>query len=264
MQRTYTIKEFEKVTGVSAHTLRYFDKVGLLSPARLENGYRTYSLKQVSIAEFITLLQQAMFSNSEIKEILSNYNSQQTIDSLKVNQKKLRDEIINLRRSYSFIKEHISYLEQLSSVREKLNVPFIEEAEEREVGLVQPKLIRDIVDFFDTVDEIILEPTWPHFFTHGMLIDTEKVTEEGYPLETMYVENSKVAKTHSYTIPAGRYLCMYCDQSMENNPHGIELIRYAQQTGFQYETSLYIEKVSGPVIEKRKQDFLVKLMLKEK
>lgn len=57
---------------------------------------------------------------------------------------------------------------------------------------------------------------------------------------------------------------MYCDQSMENNPHGIELIRYAQQTGFQYETSLYIEKVSGPVIEKRKQDFLVKLMLKEK
>lgn len=87
MQRTYTIKEFEKVTGVSAHTLRYFDKVGLLSPARLENGYRTYSLKQVSIAEFITLLQQAMFSNSEIKEILSNYNSQQTIDSLKVNQK---------------------------------------------------------------------------------------------------------------------------------------------------------------------------------
>ncbi|MBY8244239.1 MerR family transcriptional regulator [Vibrio fluvialis] len=264
MQRTYTIKEFEKVTGVSAHTLRYFDRVGLLSPARLDNGYRTYSLKQVSIAEFITLLQQAMFSNAEIKEILSNYNSQQTIESLKVNQKKLRDEIINLRRAHGFISEHIAYLEQLTSVRDKLNIPFIEQTKSRTVGLVQPDLVRDIVDFFDTVDEIILEPTWPHFFTHGMLVDTRKVTEAGYPLETMYVENSKVAKVHSHTIPAGRYLCMYCDQSMEDNPHAIELIRHAQQTGFHYEPFLYIEKVSGPVIEKRKQDFLVKLMLKEK
>lgn len=73
MQRTYTIKELEKVTGVSAHTLRYFDKVGLLCPRRGENGYRIYSLKQVSIAEGIILLQKAMFSNAGIKELLNDY-----------------------------------------------------------------------------------------------------------------------------------------------------------------------------------------------
>ena len=53
MERTYRINQFEKVTGVSAHTLRFFDKIGLLSPARSENGYRVYSLEQVSIAEMI-------------------------------------------------------------------------------------------------------------------------------------------------------------------------------------------------------------------
>lgn len=59
MQRSYTIKQFEKVTGVSAHTLRYFDKVGLLSPQREPNGYRRYSVAQVAQAEMIVLLQQA-------------------------------------------------------------------------------------------------------------------------------------------------------------------------------------------------------------
>ena len=70
MGRTYGIKQFEKVTGVPAHTLRFFDKIGLLSPARSDNGYRVYSLDQVSIAEIIVLLQKALFSNAEIKEIL--------------------------------------------------------------------------------------------------------------------------------------------------------------------------------------------------
>ena len=37
------INEVSKITGVSLRTLHYYDKIGLLVPAKLENGYRVYS-----------------------------------------------------------------------------------------------------------------------------------------------------------------------------------------------------------------------------
>ena len=264
LQRTYTIKEFEKVTGISAHTLRYFDKVGLLSPIRGENGYRIYSLEQVSIAEVITLLQKAMFSNAEIKELLENYNSQHTIDSLKTNQKKLRSKIVDLRKAHKFLIEHIDYLEHLTVIRQQLNKPFVQWQDERAVGLIQPDNVRDIVDLFDAGDNIIHDPTWPHFCTHGILVATDQICETGYPLQTMYVMQRKVIKTSPFTFPAGNYLTMYCAHSMEDNRYAYALLNYAKQTGFDYLPYLLIEQVSGPVIEKQKEDFLVKMMLPHK
>lgn len=37
------INEVSKITGVSLRTLHYYDKIGLLVPTKLENGYREYS-----------------------------------------------------------------------------------------------------------------------------------------------------------------------------------------------------------------------------
>lgn len=43
MQDHYTIQEIVERTGVSAHTLRYYERIGLLDPvARGENGHRRY------------------------------------------------------------------------------------------------------------------------------------------------------------------------------------------------------------------------------
>jgi DNA-binding transcriptional MerR regulator len=40
---TYTIKEIADLAGVTTRTLRYYDEIGLLSPADTgENGYRYY------------------------------------------------------------------------------------------------------------------------------------------------------------------------------------------------------------------------------
>lgn len=264
MQRTYTIKEFEHVTGISAHTLRYFDKVGLLSPTRQANGYRIYSLKQIAIAEVITLLQKAMFTNSEIKELIGNYKSPQTIDALKTNQKKLRDEIISLRNTYKFLNNHIDYLESLIEIRECINEPFMEWQDERVVGLIEPRNIRDIVDFFDAGDDVLNNSSWQFFCTHGMIINVNKVTEKGYPLEKMYVDHDKLTKMNPFIIPGRNYLSMYCPKSMEDNPNVNKLIEYAKHKGFDYESYMFIEQVSGPVIEKNKPDFLVKIMLGEK
>ncbi|WP_331658005.1 MerR family DNA-binding transcriptional regulator [Lacrimispora sp.] len=44
----YTINKLAKLAGVSTRTLRYYDELGLLSPARVSsNGYRIYGQKEI-------------------------------------------------------------------------------------------------------------------------------------------------------------------------------------------------------------------------
>ena len=48
-----TIKELEALTGLSRANIRFYEKEGLLSPLRRENGYREYTEEDVQ-----TLLRQ--------------------------------------------------------------------------------------------------------------------------------------------------------------------------------------------------------------
>lgn len=57
MDRTYTIKEAAEATGVSAHTLRYYERIGLLEPVGREtNGRRFYSEGDIYSVRFLTML----------------------------------------------------------------------------------------------------------------------------------------------------------------------------------------------------------------
>lgn len=43
----YTIKEISQMAGISTRTLRYYDEIGILKPARLNSsGYRIYGKKK--------------------------------------------------------------------------------------------------------------------------------------------------------------------------------------------------------------------------
>ena len=54
----YTIQEYSQITGVETSTLRYWDDIGLFSPAMRnpDNNYRYYSLSQITSLNFITVL----------------------------------------------------------------------------------------------------------------------------------------------------------------------------------------------------------------
>lgn len=67
-----TVKEVSKLTGVSIRTLQYYDKIGLLKPAKYtESGYRLYDEKALEMLQQILLFKELEFPLKEIKEILS-------------------------------------------------------------------------------------------------------------------------------------------------------------------------------------------------
>ncbi|TNJ67779.1 MerR family transcriptional regulator [Paenibacillus hemerocallicola] len=70
-QRTYTIKQFAALTGVSEDTLRYYEKIGLLPFAmRKNNGHRYYSAEDEERVMVLLCLKKAGMSLEEISPFM--------------------------------------------------------------------------------------------------------------------------------------------------------------------------------------------------
>ena len=69
---TYTIGEFAEKTGLSTHTLRYYEKEGLLySINRKSNGLREFSDKDLSLLNIILCLKATGMSIGNIKQYVN-------------------------------------------------------------------------------------------------------------------------------------------------------------------------------------------------
>lgn len=110
-----TIKEFAKLCEAEPHTLRYYDSVGLLKPARVDehSGYRHYNEDQAADFVKIKNLQRADFSIDEIKKLLKK-DDRAVCAALEVKiaetEARLR-EIQAIRRSYQT---------EMSEIRKKI------------------------------------------------------------------------------------------------------------------------------------------------
>jgi len=64
-----TINDLERLLDMPRATIRYYEREGLISPPRMENGYRDYSAEDVRALERIRLLRVLDCSVAEIREI---------------------------------------------------------------------------------------------------------------------------------------------------------------------------------------------------
>jgi DNA-binding transcriptional MerR regulator len=68
MTRKFSIQQVAEKTGLSIHTLRYYEKVGLLAPIqRASNGHRRYSLEDITWLEFLVRLRETGMSIQKVR-----------------------------------------------------------------------------------------------------------------------------------------------------------------------------------------------------
>ncbi|MFA7559950.1 MAG: MerR family transcriptional regulator [Sphaerochaeta sp.] len=78
----YTSNQVTIISGVSARTLRYYDEIGLLKPARIApTGYRIYLQAQLDTLQQILLYREMEFPLKEIKKLLTatDYNREHAL-----------------------------------------------------------------------------------------------------------------------------------------------------------------------------------------
>jgi len=76
MSVTVTIGEAAQRSGVPAKTIRYYESIGLIRPARAENKYRAYGDNEVETLRFIHRARDLGFSLKEVDALLALYRDQ--------------------------------------------------------------------------------------------------------------------------------------------------------------------------------------------
>lgn len=69
----YTIGEVAQLLGVSAHTLRYYEKENIILPDRNEYGERKYSESHLQWLKFVLKLKETQMPIAKIKEYAHLY-----------------------------------------------------------------------------------------------------------------------------------------------------------------------------------------------
>lgn len=71
------VKQASGQTGLPAKTLRYYEEIGLIRPARARNGYRDYDETDVSKLAFVARARSLGFSLDDCRQLVSLYEDRQ-------------------------------------------------------------------------------------------------------------------------------------------------------------------------------------------
>ena len=214
----FTIGEISSLLGLSSHTLRYYDKIGLVRPAIVneQNSYRMYSYDQLFTLEHIRNLQQLGFSLDQIKAIFSDPTTATIRGYLEERVKDLEKSIRELSLIRDTVSCSLKFYRQLEDGLPP-GIPFVS-AEEKRWLFAEP-----------------YGPDEPLMGSAGYRLTIEIRKKEygelcflrhiGYILDYAAFLEGKIVPTHYFMfldrapafpvskvmeLPAGRYLCHRC------------------------------------------------------
>ncbi len=107
----YTVQKLSQMAGISTRTLRYYDEIGILKPARINSsGYRIYGQTEVDRLQQIMLYREMGVNLEIIQDILSS----KTFDELAA----LKDHLVKLLAQRQQIDMLITNVEKTIESRE--------------------------------------------------------------------------------------------------------------------------------------------------
>ncbi|GGA81461.1 MerR family transcriptional regulator [Ornithinibacillus halotolerans] len=115
----YTVNKLAKISGVSGRTLRYYDKIGLLKPARVNSsGYRIYGQKEVDLLQQILFYRELEVSLEDIKEIIHQPDFDRKL-ALKNHYEELKDKRARLDKIMATVEKTIASIEGGNPMQDK-------------------------------------------------------------------------------------------------------------------------------------------------
>lgn len=125
----FTIGEVSKSTNIPISTLRYYDKVGLLSPAfkNDDTNYRYYTPMQIITLKVINHMRHLGFSIEYIKSHFENMDYEHTLQLFEKVLLETKLEIKKLKNTEKELVESWNKFKENFQLEKKVGIPFIDE-----------------------------------------------------------------------------------------------------------------------------------------
>lgn len=134
--------ELAQMLGITKQTVIYYDKIGLISPAkRGEKDYRYYTLEQADELDSILTFRNLGVSINTLKEYLRIKNPESCIKMLREQKERVNLEIQKLDKIRRKIDGRSRLLEQVLGVKDFEKIEFSQETQE--VYMIEPCMEKD-------------------------------------------------------------------------------------------------------------------------
>ena len=115
----YTVQKLGQLAGISTRTLRYYDEIGLLKPARINSsGYRIYGAAEVDRLQQILFYRELGVNLESIKDIMTSPTFDGT-NALRVHREKLLEKRAQLDTLINNVDKSIRQTERKISMTDK-------------------------------------------------------------------------------------------------------------------------------------------------
>lgn len=247
MQKLLTIGLFSKITNISIKSLRYYERIGIFSPAYIDEktGYRYYSFSQIYIIDAIRFCLELDIPLKTFKSFLSEdkthiyYNKLLEYGSAVAQQKlkKLKEQTEMLNFVQKEIVRSENCLQQTKPEKHFL---------EKKHCLIFPyEGQRDTTAYNKCLTNILIqisENGWKGGYEIGLLSVLNKEGKKQYIYAEFLPQGKKIsAKTDNILVfPAGEYLCQTTPRSFIHQAEEVfakEIRRH--DTVYFFETELF-------------------------
>ena len=122
------ISDVAKDSGLPAKTIRYYEDIGLIAPARGANGYRSFSETDVHKLRFLARSRALGFSIEDCRALLALYeNDQRASSEVKSIARRHLDEIAAKIADLRALEATLGHLVETCSGDDKPNCPILED-----------------------------------------------------------------------------------------------------------------------------------------
>ena len=244
--RRLTIGQMTKLNHISEQVLRRYDRIGLFSPSiRGENGYRYYDIQQSAQLDIIQYLKSLGIPLKEIKRQLSEEDLSTIEAALQEKQRQTEGEIRRLKCQYRALERTLE-----SFARYRAAPP---DGTFR-LEYIGPRLMYAL----DTGENFYAHgPAISLFYENSLRVLQDSLLKDGLPLSYfcnagtllgqedflqgrlystvvfVFVDEEFVPNTLTAPVPAGNYLCLYCDDSRREAEYILRLRDYAKSAGYE-------------------------------
>ncbi len=121
MDTHLSIQQVAERTGLSTHTLRYYERIGLIHPVgRASSGHRQYSASDVGWLDFMRCLRSTGMPIREVKRYAELFaEGDRTLTErralLEAHRRRIEESMRELAKDLDAIKYKIAYYEQLEA-----------------------------------------------------------------------------------------------------------------------------------------------------
>jgi DNA-binding transcriptional MerR regulator len=267
------VGEMAKQANINPKTLRYYDEIGLLKPAKInrETGYRYYTEGQRLLLHNILHLREMQIPIEKIKIFLSNKSLNDVLTMFN-EQKKIADEMIfKLQNIRYHIDRNIEYFNLLVNNELTPGVVSVKEIAERKALVMEGRTKEN--EYYIGLHEKLCKEVKINLvdFSWGQLgrcmsmnLEESKEYTQYHKVFIVYDDLSGRLEDSSYykALPQGTYLSIYVDKYQNNTAEMYHrLVQFCREEHYRMMDDAFEIALSGPEITSDSKKYVSEIQI---